>query len=140
MKVRDSKTAGKRKGKAKMSTTIKRSSASESNPLSVLGEALDAASQSISDARADATASAKAAALKVQTGVGVGAYYAAYGVSFGVVFSGVFLKELLPLNNALRRGFEDGAQAAIKSAVNRAGRGGLDKALEEVSPDGAGSE
>lgn len=111
-----------------MTTTAK--PATESNPLSVLGEALDAASQSIGDARADATASAKAAALKVQTTVGTGAYYAAYGVSYGVVFSGVFLKELLPNNNAIRRGFEDGAQAAVKSAVNiRAGR----RVLEESS-------
>lgn len=123
-----------------MTTTVKPASASESNPFSVLGEALDAASQSIGDARADATASAKAAALKVQSTVGTGAYYAAYGVSYGVVFSGVFLKELLPTNNAVRRGFEDGAQAAIKSAVNlRTGRQALEeRALEVGSPDGAG--
>jgi hypothetical protein len=89
----------------------------ESNPLSVLGEALDAASASISDARADATASAKSAALKVQTGVGTGAYYAAYGVSYSLVFSGVFLKELLPVHNAIRRGFEDGAGAAIDTVA-----------------------
>jgi len=113
-----------------MSTTIKPST--ESNPLSVLGEALDAASQSIGDARTDATASAKAAALKVQSTVGTGAYYTAYGVSYGLVFSGVFLKELLPTNNAVRRGFEDGAQAAIKSAVNiRAGS----KILKEAAPE-----
>jgi hypothetical protein len=113
--------------------------ASESNPFSVLGEALDAASDSIGDARADATASAKLAAQKVQSGVGAGAYYAAYGVSYGVVFSGVFLKELLPANNAIRRGFEDGAEAAIRSAVNlrAAGADELD-ALEDGSPVGAG--
>jgi len=118
-----------------MTTTT---TATDANPLSVLGEALDAASESIGDARADATASAKAAALKVQTGVSTGAYYAAYGVSYGVVFSGVFLKELLPTNNAIRRGFEDGADAAIKTAVNL--RSGLDeRALEEGPSDSAGS-
>jgi hypothetical protein len=116
--------------------------ASESNPFSVLGEALDAASESIGDARADATASAKLAAHKVQSGVGVGAYYAAYGVSYGVVFSGVFLKELLPANNVIRRGFEDGAEAAIKSAVNlRAVHEDLDeRALEEGSAGTGESE
>jgi len=121
-----------------MSTTIKPSS--DANPLSVLGEALDAASQSIGDARTDATASAKAAALKVQSTVGTGAYYAAYGVSYGVVFSGVFLKELLPANNAIRRGFEDGAQAAVKSAVNiRAGRKVLEESpSEEEAPESVG--
>jgi hypothetical protein len=117
-----------------MATKAKSSAAHESNPLSVLGEALDAASQSIGDARADATASAKSAALKVQTGVGAGAYYTAYGVSYGLVFSGVFLKELLPVNNALRRGFEDGAEAGKKSAVNI--RGGH-HALEVGSPEDA---
>jgi hypothetical protein len=123
-----------------MTTKIKRSGAAESSPFSALGDALDAAAQSVGDARADATASAKAAALKVQSGVGVGAYYTAYGVSYGVVFSGVFLKELLPAKNAIRRGFEDGAQAAIKSASNRRSRrADLDpKSLEEVSPAGAG--
>ncbi len=122
-----------------MTTTIKPAGASESNPFSALGEALDAASQSVSDARADATASAKAAALKVQSTVGAGAYYAAYGVSYGVVFSGVFLKELLPTNNAIRRGFEDGAQAAIKTAVHlRSGRKALEEKAIDVSPEGAG--
>jgi hypothetical protein len=100
-----------------MTTTTKATEGNSSNPLSVLGEALEAASASIGDARSDATASAKAAALKVQTGVGTGAYYTAYGVSYGLVFSGVFLKELLPVGNALRRGFEDGAHAAIDRAV-----------------------
>jgi hypothetical protein len=122
-------------------TTTNASGASDSSPLSVLGEALEAASESIGDARADATASAKAAALKVQSSVGVGAYYAAYGVSYGVVFSGVFLKELLPANHAIRRGFEDGADAAIKSAVNLRGAHETlgEKALEEVASVGSGT-
>jgi hypothetical protein len=123
-----------------MTKKIKSSVAHESNPLSVLGEALDAASESIDDARTDATAAAKATALKVKSSVGTGAYYTAYGVSYGVVFSGVFLKELLPASNSFRRGLEDGAQAAIKSAVNlRAVSADLEeKALEEGSPEDAG--
>ena len=89
---------------------------SESNPFSALGEALEAAAESIGDARSEASADAKVAAAKVQVGVSTGAYYAAYGISYGLVFSGVFLKELLPTQNPIRRGFEDGAVAAIDAA------------------------
>jgi hypothetical protein len=100
-----------------MSTNTSVSQTAESNPFSVLGEALEAAAESVGDARSDASASAKVAAAKVQSGVTTGAYYAAYGVSYGLVFSGVFLKELLPANNVVRRGFEDGAEAAIDAAA-----------------------
>jgi hypothetical protein len=102
-----------------MSTNATSAQAPTSNALSALGEALDAASVSVGHARADATESAKLAAAKVQSGVSVGAYYTAYGLSYGVVFTGVFLKELLPLNNPIRRGFEDGAVAAIDAAESR---------------------
>ena len=89
----------------------------ESNPFTVLGEALEAAADSIGDARTDATASAKVAAAKVQSGVSAGAYYTAYGVSYGLVFSGVFIKELLPTNSSIRRGFEQGYSDGSKAAV-----------------------
>ncbi len=91
----------------------------EANPLSILGEALESAAESIGDATSDARASAKIAAKKVQKSVGTGVYYSAYGLSYGVVFSAVFLTELLPVTNALRRGFEDGAAAAIDAAAHR---------------------
>jgi hypothetical protein len=102
-----------------MSTNATHNQAPTSNALSALGEALDAASVSVSHARADATESAKLAAAKVQSGVSVGAYYTAYGVSYGLVFTGVFLKELLPISSPIRRGFEDGAVAAIDAAETR---------------------
>jgi len=89
--------------------------ATQSNALSALGEALDSAAESVSHARADATESAKLAAARVHIGVSTGAYYTAYGISYGLVFSGVFLKELFPVNNPIRRGFEDGAAAAIEA-------------------------
>jgi hypothetical protein len=112
------------------------SQTSESNPLSELGEALEAAAESIGDARSEATADAKAAAAKVQTGVTTGAYYAAYGLSYSLVFSGVFIKELLPVTNVIRRGFEDGAEAAFDAANRQAAA--LDHLddddLEEESP------
>jgi hypothetical protein len=100
-------------------TNTNPSEVSQSSALSALGEALDAAAESIGDARTDATESAKLAAARVQVGVSTGAYYAAYGVSYGLVFSGVFLKELLPTNNPIRRGFEDGSAAAIHAAERR---------------------
>lgn len=92
----------------------------EANPFSVLGDALDAAAEAVGDARVDATASAKVAAAKVQSGISTGAYYTGYGVSYGVVFTGVFLKELLPADNAFRRGIEagvvDGSHAGVEAA------------------------
>ncbi|MET0343580.1 MAG: hypothetical protein ABW252_21390 [Polyangiales bacterium] len=109
-----------------------------SNALSALGEALESAADSLSDARADATASAKLAAVKVQFGVSTGAYYAAYGVSYSLVFSGVFLKELLSPSNPLRRGFEDGATAAIDAAARS--RAALDDLEQKVLEEDASAE
>jgi hypothetical protein len=103
-------------------TTTPNDQSSTSNPISVLGEALEAAAGSVHDARADATASAKIAAAKVQSGIGKGAYYTAYGVSYGVVFSGVFLKELLPADSSIRRGFEEGGQDGTKAAIGAVAR------------------
>jgi len=132
-----------------MTTPTSRSESSDANPLAALGEALEAAAESIggaqSDARAHATESAKAAAIKVQSGVGTGAYYAAYGISYSLVFSGVFIRELLPVNNPIRRGFEDGAVAAYDAATRRvahevfdpedSGAGELPRADEALRPD-----
>ena len=71
-----------------MTTNPSAFQASESNPFSVLGEALEAAAESVGDARTDATASAKVAAAKVQSGVSKGAYYTAYGVFSGPAAGG----------------------------------------------------
>jgi hypothetical protein len=114
-------------------TTTPTEQSSPSNPIAVLGEALEAAAGSVHDARADATASAKIAAAKVQSGISKGAYYTAYGVSYGVVFSGVFLKELLPADSSIRRGFEEGVQDGSKAAIGAAAR--IHAATEEESDD-----
>jgi hypothetical protein len=110
------------------------SETSESNPLSELGEALEAAAESIGNARAEASADAKAAAAKVQTGVTTGAYYTAYGISYGLVFSGVFLKELLPAGNVIRRGFEDGAHAGLEAATHVAPGEIEEEVFEDATP------
>jgi hypothetical protein len=123
-------------------TTTPNDQASPSNPISVLGEALEAAAGSVHDARTDATASAKVAAAKVQSGISKGAYYSAYGVSYGAVFGGVFLKELLPADSALRRGFEEGVQDGTRAAIGAAARihglaeeEGDDDFVETETPD-----
>jgi hypothetical protein len=100
-----------------MSTKAKE--ATGTGPLSVLGEALESAAETFGDATTNARASAKVAAKKVRSTLSTGAYKSAYGVSYGVVFGGVFLKELLPENNTLRRGFEEGAEAAFDAVASR---------------------
>jgi len=95
---------------------------SEANPSDEASPALKAAADAVSDARSDAAASAKVAAAQVRSGVSAGAYYSAYGVSYGVVFSGVFLKELLPIDSSIRRGFEQGVQDGSAAAVEAVAR------------------
>ncbi|WP_020179878.1 hypothetical protein [Methylopila sp. M107] len=82
-------------------------------------EAVENAVEYVGAAGASAGASVKSAAGKSGELIGVGAYKGAYGVSYGVVFSAVFLKELLPVGNSLRRGFEDGADAAFTAVEAR---------------------
>lgn len=91
----------------------------EAHAFSILGDALEAAAESIGDATSDASESARIAARKVKSGISSGAYHAAYGLSFGLVFSGVFLKELLPQDSAVRRGLEEGAEAAFDAIAVR---------------------
>jgi hypothetical protein len=109
----------------------------ENSVLASLGDALEAAAESIGDARSSASEQAEIAARKVKSGVSAGAYHAAYGLSFGVVFGAVFLKELLPESSALRRGFEEGAEAAIDAIAVRKGydASAVAEKYEEEEPD-----
>jgi hypothetical protein len=110
----------------------------EHGVLAGLGDAFEAAAESIGDARSSASEQAQIAARRVKSGVSSGAYHAAYGLSFGVVFGAVFLKELLPENNALRRGFEEGAEAAFDAVAARRSQATVGEAdaeeTEEVAP------
>lgn len=90
-----------------------------SDPLSAIGEALESAAGSINEASSSAAQSAKAAAQSVKGAAHAGTYNLAYGLSYGIVFGAVFLVELLPDENVLRRGFEDGAEAGFDSAVEK---------------------
>jgi hypothetical protein len=91
----------------------------DTNPLSVLGEALESAAETFGKATTNASASAKVAAKKVRKTFGTGVYKTAYGISYGLVYSAVFVTELLPEDNVLRRGFEEGAEAALDAAASR---------------------
>ena len=91
----------------------------DTGPLSVLGDALESAAESFGEASVNARASAKVAARKVRGAIDSGSYNAAYGVSYGIVFGAVFLKELLPEDSSVRRGFEEGAEAAFDAIAAR---------------------
>lgn len=84
-----------------------------------LQEAMEQAVDYLGGAGASAGASVKSAAGRTGEIAGAGVYRSAYGLSYGLVFSAVFLKELLPTGNAVRRGFEDGAEAAFDAIEAR---------------------
>ncbi len=89
------------------------------DPLSVLGDALSSAAETIGEATANSRESATAAAKKAKESLGTGVYKTAYGLSYGVVFGAVFLAELMPESNIVRRGFADGADSARAAAARR---------------------
>lgn len=74
---------------------------------------MENAAERFEEGSANARQSAKNAAGSTQRVLKVGLYNAAYGVSYGVVFATVFLTELLPKDGILRRGLEEGADAAF---------------------------
>jgi hypothetical protein len=93
---------------------------SEASSLTALGEALESAAGSIrATTGTGVVRRTRNAAGKVGSLVSSGAYHAAYGASYGVVFGGVFLKEFLPESSAVRRGLEQGSQAAIDAVASR---------------------
>lgn len=99
-------------------TTTSEPQVSETHPSAeLLAEALEAAAAADGSARTDATSFTQTTAGKLQSSIGKGAYYTTYGVSYGVVFTGVFLKELLPSESALRRGFEQGVADGARAAM-----------------------
>ena len=100
-------------------TTSSEPQVSEPHPSAeLLAEALEAAAAAADgSAPTDTTSFTRTAAARFQSSIGKGAYYTTYGVSYGVVFTGVFLKELLPSESSLRRGFEQGVADGAKAAV-----------------------
>jgi hypothetical protein len=79
---------------------------------------------SVADAMRDAAATATDHAAKVKEAVSVAgpaalrslsklSYTSAYVCSYGVTYAAVFIANALPSDNAMMRGFSDGARAAI---------------------------
>jgi len=100
-----------------MSTTAQKTA--EANPFSSLGEALGSAAERFEEGASHARDSAKHDAGSTHRAVKVGLYNAAYGISYGLVFSTVYLTELLPKDSTIRRGLEEGADAAFEAQAKR---------------------
>jgi hypothetical protein len=95
-----------------MTTATKTTTA---NPFASLGEALETAAEHFEEGSANARQSAKNAAGTTQRIFKVGLYNTAYGLSYGLVFATVYLTEMLPKDGVLRRGLEEGADAAFEA-------------------------
>lgn len=107
----------------------------EGNALAALGDALEAASGTIGSVRTSVTGSVRSAAGKVGSVVSAGAYHGAYGASYGIVFTAVFLKEFLPVGSTVRRGLEEGAEAAFDAVAARRDHLAIEDAVEvEAKP------
>lgn len=83
------------------------------NPFAALGEALESAAGRFEKGSDHARQSAINAAGNTQRIFKTGLYNTAYGLSYGLVFATVYVTELLPKDGVLRRGLEDGADAAL---------------------------
>jgi hypothetical protein len=92
--------------------TTKTEKAAETNTFSALGDALESAAEKFEEGSAVARQSAKEAAKATRKVFAGGIYSTAYWVSYGFVYSTVYLTELLPEENSIRKGLEQGATDA----------------------------
>jgi hypothetical protein len=102
-----------------MSKTADIIKAHEADAFSALGEMFESAAETIGDFAASSRDRAAKAARSASDAVSAGVYKGAYGTSYVLVFGAVFLTDLLPLRSALRRGFEEGAHAALVTRAER---------------------
>jgi hypothetical protein len=79
----------------------------------MLGDTLESAAEAFEEASVNSIESAKKAAKTTKRAVGTGVHKVAYVVSYGVVYAAAYLIELLPEENVVRRGFVEGAEAAL---------------------------
>ena len=86
---------------------------SDSKIFSMLGDTLESAAEALEEASVNSAESAKKAAKTTKRAIGTGFHKAAYGAAYGVVYAAVYLVELLPEENVIRRGFVEGAEAAL---------------------------
>jgi hypothetical protein len=87
--------------------------ASTNNVFSMLGDTLESAAEALEEASVSSSESAKRAAKTTKRALANLLHDTAYGVSYGLVYAGVFITELMPEDNLVRRGFAEGAEAAL---------------------------
>jgi hypothetical protein len=85
-----------------------------SDPLKSVANALETALQAAKDGSADAKAAAENAIPAATRFVARLVYTTSYTVTYGVVFSSMMVAKSLPADNAIIRGFADGAHAAVE--------------------------
>ena len=88
---------------------------SHSKIFSMLGDTLESAAEALEEASVNSAESAKKAAKTTKRALGTGLHKAAYGGAYGVVYAFAFLIELLPEEHVIRRGFVEGAEAALQA-------------------------
>jgi hypothetical protein len=81
----------------------------------MVGYTLKSAAEAFEEASVNSTESTKKAAKTTKRALGAGLQKAAYALSYGMVYAVSFLTELLPEENAFRRGFVEGAKAALEA-------------------------
>jgi len=95
---------------------------SNSSPFHKLGDTLESAAETFEEVTANAHDSAKRAAGVTKSALINALYKTCYGISYGSVYSSVFVFEFMSDGNTIRRGFAEGAEAAVearKKAVER---------------------
>jgi len=85
-----------------------------SDPLQSVANALGTAFQAAKDGSTDARAAAENAIPAATRFVARLVYTTSYTITYGVVFPSMMIAKSLPADNAMIRGFKDGAQAAVE--------------------------
>jgi hypothetical protein len=85
-----------------------------SDPLKSVADALETAFQAVTDGSTEATAAAENAIPAATRFVARLVYNTSYIVTFGVVFPSMMIAKSIPADNAIIRGFTDGAHDAIE--------------------------
>jgi hypothetical protein len=118
-----------------MSTT--KTQTVESNPFAAIGEVLETAASRFEEGTSNARENAKHAADSTKKAVTSGLYNGSFGLSYGIVFATVYVTELLPKDSVVRRGLEDGADAAFEAHEKRAVANGTAEPAESAKPAAA---
>jgi hypothetical protein len=99
-----------------------RNAQSNSSAFHILGDTLESAAETFEEVTANAADSAKRAAGVTKSALCNALYKTCYGIAFGAVYSSVFIVEMMPAGSKVRRGFEEGAEAALAARKKAAER------------------